>query len=226
MWRIVAAWRRAGVRTAVRTAVSRLDDWAVEMKHGLRTSGLIPIEELIGDWRGCHDYFPTAYRELRTVIGSLQVGGHDVFVDIGAGKGRALLIAAEYPFRTVIGVEISPDLCAEARRLVERRQAKLACRDIRIIEADAAGWPVPADATVIYLYNPFKRERLRRLFAGIEASLAHSPRALTIVFNNPTHFEPIEADYPWLSRLAVVEREYRWIVYRAGRPGRFEPMPA
>src|SRR5689334_23652607 len=32
------------------------------------------------------------------------------FVDIGSGKGRVLLMAAEYPFPHIIGVELLPEL--------------------------------------------------------------------------------------------------------------------
>ncbi len=38
------------------------------------------------------------------------------FVDIGCGKGRALLLATRHPFRSFLGVELSPDLAAVAQR--------------------------------------------------------------------------------------------------------------
>jgi len=226
MWRIVAAWRRGGARTAARTAVGRLNDWLTDRWTGVSTSGLVPIETLIDDWNGCHDYFPSCYAELRSVLASFSWDSQDVFVDIGAGKGRALLVAGEYPFRSVIGVEISPTLCQTARSNLARNSSKLACRDVQVIEADASEWPIPDTATIFYLYNPMKGERLTRLFAAIAASLASAPRTLWIVYNNPFHFEPLEPHYSWLKREAVHNFEYRWIVYRAGSPAISEEMSA
>lgn len=218
MRRIVAAWRRGGPARAIRTAWGRWNDHRVERRSGADTAGLIPIETLIEDWRGCHDYFPTCYAELETVLGGLAPGSDDVFVDIGAGKGRALAIAARFPFARIVGVEISPSLCASARDLVARSGAGFACRNIEIVEADAGAFAIPDDSTFLYLYNPFHGARLESLFEAIAESLAARPRRLTILYNNPSHFEPMEPLYPWLSRVRVIELEYRWIVYSAGSP--------
>jgi SAM-dependent methyltransferase len=220
MRRIVAAWRRGGVGRAARTVWGRWNDRRIERRSGADTAGLIPIETLVEDWRGCHDYFPTPYAELETVLRSLGPGPDDVFVDIGSGKGRALAIAARFPFARIVGVEISPELCESARALVARAGGGFQCRDIEIVEADAGGFEIPADATILYLYNPFHGPRLESLFDAIAASLEAHPRRLTILYNNPAHFEPIESRFPWLSRLRVLELEYRWIVYSAGSPNR------
>jgi predicted RNA methylase len=45
--------------------------------------------------------------------------GETTFVDIGSGKGRALIIAAEYAFKRIIGVEYSPSLATICRRNLE-----------------------------------------------------------------------------------------------------------
>jgi SAM-dependent methyltransferase len=220
MRRIVAAWRRGGIGRAARTVWSRWNDRRIERRSGADTAGLIPIETLVEDWRGCHDYFPTPYAELKTMLASLRPGPDDVFVDIGAGKGRALAIAAGFPFARIVGVEISPSLCASARELVARASGGFVCRNIEIVEADAGAFAIPADATFLYLYNPFHGARLEALFDAIGASLADHPRRLTIIYNNPAHFEPIESRFPWLSRARVMELEYRWIVYAAGSPNK------
>lgn len=219
MRRIFTAWWRNGSRGAWHALRSRLTDWRIERSSGLRTGGLIAIETLVNDWHGCHDYFPTGYAELRAVLATLDCRPDDMFIDIGAGKGRALLVAAERPFGAVVGVEISSALCVDARANVARYGGGLACRDIRVVEVDAAEWPIPHEATLIYLYNPFHGARLERLFDAIGASLDAAPRALRIVFHNPRHFEPIEGNYPWLRREAVYALEYRWIVYSVGSPG-------
>jgi SAM-dependent methyltransferase len=222
MRRIVAAWRRGGWRRATQTLLSRWADLRAERRAGTDTSGLIPIETLMADWDGCHDYFPTAYRELDAVLRWLRPGPGDVFLDLGAGKGRALMIAAAFPFRRLVGVEISPALCAEAERNLAALSARQPCPPVEMVAADAAGFAIPDDATLLYLYNPFHGSRLETVFRAIAASLEAAPREIAIVYNNPVHFEKIEHLFPWLRRARVLEMEYRWIVYRAGAavPGR------
>ena len=76
------------------------------------------------------------------------------FVDIGCGKGRALLLAEEYPFRKIIGVEFS------------RRLAKIAAANAAKSARSASQWftPTPAnfnfppEPLVVFLYNPFSGE--------------------------------------------------------------------
>ncbi len=43
-----------------------------------------------------------------------------VFVDFGFGKGTALLLATEFPFKRIIGVEFSPELHRIAEENIKR----------------------------------------------------------------------------------------------------------
>ncbi len=50
------------------------------------------------------------------------------FVDLGSGKGRTLLMASEYPFQRIIGVEILAELneiCPAEHREVSKRAAEM-----------------------------------------------------------------------------------------------------
>ena len=92
--------------------------------HGTETGALIPGEDLATGHR--HDRFITAYhgtapslfRKLMSRWQTLAIHPVErtVFVDIGAGKGRAMLLAAELPFRRIVGVELHPQLAAFARQ--------------------------------------------------------------------------------------------------------------
>ena len=51
------------------------------------------------------------WRQLRRALPPSSVCESDVFIDLGSGIGRAVLeVAAIYPFRRVIGVELVKDL--------------------------------------------------------------------------------------------------------------------
>ncbi len=102
---------------------------------------------------------PSVFREaLRRWTESLQaVSGRieaNSFVDVGAGKGRAILLSAEQSFRMVIGVELNPDLAGIARRNVGRSFERSKAR-IRVVQEDAANFRWPRGPLLVYLYNPF-----------------------------------------------------------------------
>ena len=122
----------------------------------------------------------------------------DVFVDYGSGIGAAVVMAATFPFRRVIGVEISPEFSAIAQSLVERNRGKLCCKNIELVVADAESYTLPTEVTVVYFYNPFRGSVLARVFENIKASLAYAPRKLTIVFKNPIHLGSVPELENWL----------------------------
>ncbi len=109
-----------------------------------------------------------------------------MFIDYGAGLGRVVVLAAMYPFRKVIGVEVVPKLVAEARRNVEQARPFLVCRDVELVECDAARFRLPAEVTVLYFYNPFGGAILKAVMDDIERSQNEHPRAMTAIVKNVT----------------------------------------
>ena len=85
--------------------------------------------------------------------------------------GRALCLAALYPFRSVIGVELSPELCKIAQQNVDRIKAKLRCQDVQIVNGNAIKYKVPSDVSIIYFFNPFVGEVMRKVLDNIALSL-------------------------------------------------------
>ena len=133
--------------------------------------------------RGGHQHEPSPPVRFREVIGSLDVRFEEtVFVDYGSGAGRAVALASELPFKAVVGVELAPALHALAQANAAVIRATGRCRaPIRLVCADATAYAPPPDPLVIYLYNPFAPRAMRRVVAGIEASLGRRPRPVTIV---------------------------------------------
>ncbi|MBA3264057.1 MAG: methyltransferase domain-containing protein [Thermoleophilaceae bacterium] len=102
------------------------------------------------------DYHPSGWLSLRALLRPSEVGPDDVFADIGAGKGRVVYQAARrYGLKRVIGVELSPELAAEARANIERHRRRLRCHDVEIVTSDALAWEVPDDLTIAYMFRPF-----------------------------------------------------------------------
>ncbi len=100
------------------------------------------------------------------------------FVDVGAGMGRAMLLASAYPFRAVVGVELHPTLARIGRRnLASWRAAGRALAPMRMHCRDAADFPLPPGPCVAFLFNPFGAPVLRRLLRAWSRDPCRTRRA-------------------------------------------------
>jgi hypothetical protein len=110
------------------------------------------------------------------------------FIDLGSGKGRALMLAAQHPFRRIIGVEFAEEL----HRVAEENFRKLGAArrpDHRIepVHDDAGEYPLPDGPLVIFLYNSFGEELMRKVAGKVLESYRISPRKISIYYMNPMH---------------------------------------
>jgi SAM-dependent methyltransferase len=112
---------------------------------------------------------------------------HDLtFIDLGSGKGRTLLMASDYPFRRIVGVELLPTLNQAAQENLNKYHSESQkCFAIESICADATEFPFPAEPTLLFLFNPFPESGLRRVIANLEQSLRERPRKIYLLYHNP-----------------------------------------
>jgi hypothetical protein len=190
-----ATLRFCGARVRSRWRSGRED-----RRRGVSTSREVKDRELgIRDLRN-HWYVATDYETFARAMEQVEVrAGEDVFVDFGSGMGRIVMLAAGLPFRRVIGVEFAPQLHVIAQQNV----AAAGCRNVELVQADATEWRIPADASVLFFFNPFEGEILRRVFANIRRSVEEHPRHLRIVYVRPEKFFEHEVPWrDWLTRTA------------------------
>ena len=84
-----------------------------------------------------------------------------IFIDIGSGLGRAILLATEYNFTRFIGVEFSDELNQLAKRNIDNfRKKSSEKRDIELLTEDAVDFVFPLEPLTIYMFNPFGPEVL------------------------------------------------------------------
>ncbi len=108
------------------------------------------------------------------------------FVDLGSGKGRTLLMASDYPFRRILGVELLPSLHAIAQQnLREYKSASQQCFALETICANATTFVFPPAPLVLYLFNPLPESGMRQVAANLERSLREHPRAAYLLYHNP-----------------------------------------
>lgn len=161
----------AGVRATVRDAFRHLTDRRIvddfDRRNGTDTSG----EESLWKFkinspsaRFGRKYQPSGEDELAEAVRFLGVNPSEMtFIDLGCGKGRTLLVAAGLGFRRVVGVEFAQELAATATKNLE----KMKIANGAIIQGDAGEFRFPDNDLVLYLYNPFAEEVMRRVVLNL-----------------------------------------------------------
>lgn len=130
-------------------------------------------------------YQPSGWRFLSRVLHKRDIGRDEVFVDFGSGKGRVLYRAARYPFKRVVGVEISAALSSIARSNLEQNRRRLRCPEVEIVTTDVADFEIPDDMTVGYFYHPFAGDTFRRVIDRIVESIDRAPRRVRLIYACP-----------------------------------------
>ncbi len=166
-----------------------------DMQHQVDTSGLVPASHLITGHP--HDEHVTAYYGVAPSILRSLIDrwlnetkpaapiDRTTFIDIGAGKGRAMLIASQAPFREVLGVELNPALAVLAQKNIDhwtRHEPHLS--SIRLLQEDATAFTFPPGACLIFMFHPFEAPVLRRFLRSIETQFARRPNKLDILYVN------------------------------------------
>src|SRR4051812_12995957 len=159
-----------------------VDEIFFERPAGVETAMVVRLNDVGLGGPDRVDYEPSPWLVLGRVLPRESVGENDVFIDVGCGKGRVVLQAAMYPFRRVVGVELSPELHATAERNVARSMARLTCRNIELVQADVLDYEFPDDVTIAYFFNPFEGEVFGAVVEKLVASLRRNPRSLRIIY--------------------------------------------
>jgi hypothetical protein len=186
--------RRLGLRQTMAVLRHRSSERYHERRLGVETAQMVEMKQLGITNPGHAEYAPTPFRDFSAIFDRLPIrAGHDVLIDYGSGKGRALILAASYPFRRIIGVEFSEALNAIAARHLEAARRHFQCTDVQAVSADATSYIVPDDVTIAYFNNPFDRPLFEKVLARLRASLAAHPRPFRIVLNYPPDSQLLDA---------------------------------
>lgn len=188
--------RRTVLDLCVQVLSRRRDTFDEEHHVSTRLTGAVePLAQGIGARNSVdngHGYEPTEVPVMRHI---LRVVAERIdpegccFVDLGCGRGRALLMAAGLPFQRVIGVELSPEHCEIARDNVARYRSKSARDALRAaIEVhceDATLFSYPKTNLIVYLFNPFRGSVLQRVLDRLVEQRRESGRELYVILSNP-----------------------------------------
>jgi SAM-dependent methyltransferase len=212
LWRVNHAYRRYGVRGFARKLLDKATSIRQRRRssrtrqifdkiYGVETAGIVRLGSLDIE-SGNRDlgvrYQPSDPKDfcslMEQALSLLHVPG-SAFVDLGSGKGRAVMLAAQWPFKRVIGVEFSKELNVIALRNLRAYKGQRRCDTIEIITIDAAEYAWPDLPTVAFLYSPFEEPVMRDVLANIDASLRSSPRPFLVVLTGSLPLGPIITEY-------------------------------
>ncbi|MDE1176205.1 MAG: class I SAM-dependent methyltransferase [Edaphobacter sp.] len=179
-----------------------------DQMHGTDTSGLVPASDLVtGHENDEHvtAYYGVAPSILRTLVDHWRRTDPPAhitdytFLDVGAGKGRAVMLASELPFRQVIGVELNPAMAkiAEANVALWKRTHKAdptagTIAPTRIVLEDALSFELPTTPTVVFLFHPFEAPVMKLFLRRIEAAFAAHPGTVDLLYVNAEHGSMLE----------------------------------
>jgi hypothetical protein len=175
----------------------RWNDW----RYGVHTDADLKPGDFGVDDKDCHCYSATNYKRFRELMAYVNIRpDQDVFIDYGSGLGRVVMLAATYPFRKVIGVELSAQLHATAQKNLTLARPRLRCQAIELLNVDARQYVVPPEVTVVYFWSPFGTEILRSVLENIRQSVLAQPREVTILYTfapGLSCLETLKTQLPW-----------------------------
>jgi Histone methylation protein DOT1 len=189
-----------------------------DAEHGTDTSGMIGAEELADsrNRKSIHNtgFYATAPSLFQQAFARVNIDFERfTFIDLGAGKGRILLLASNFPFQQVLGVEFVPELQAIAERNISLYQpAARHCADVQCILSDVRDFVFPPVPLVIFMWHPFVGPVFEQVMANLEDSLRKDPREVYLVYLKP-QFEHLVARVSalrklWECNLTMTEQDF------------------
>jgi hypothetical protein len=132
--------------------------------------------------QGAHDTVNSEYAALEKIFAG-RILPSDVLIDVGCGRGRVINWWLSRGWRNrIVGLELDPEIAAATAERLSRYP------NVSILAGDAIS-NLPADATVLYLYNPFTAAVMQRFKEAVQG------RNVTILYYCP-EFLPIFRDDP------------------------------
>lgn len=195
----------------------RLRWW--DYKHNVDTCNrILAVKDISGPSAAHALYYEACDSRLQTrLLRNLGIDFKDfIFIDIGTGKGKPLLVSAEFPFKRIIGLELSPALSEAARENCRNfRSSRQLCNNVEVICGDALEFEFPKEPTVLFMYNPFDALIMEPVIGSLVRSIKESPRKVVIIYLNPRQAHVIDRFEEFVPVLhGRDEADYRGLHYK------------
>jgi len=168
-----------------------------DYQFGVDTLGMVAPDQITQDRRLAAQilyYLGSQPSIVRRALATLGAVDDYTLLDFGCGKGRAAIVASQFPFRQVIGIELSPTLAAKARANVAIVANRFPERPgITILNTNVLEFELPPGKLAIFAYHPFGAEILAEVVKRLEAALAADTPHIFFVYDNPKHADVLDA---------------------------------
>ena len=196
--RIIRSVRNRNLFHTVVNAITYLEDLHFDSKYQIDTVGRYGIysSDITGNnEKFAVSYSPTRVRAIRSCLSNLPISEQDVFIDLGAGKGRTLFVAAEYGLKKIVGVEFSHYLCDICEHNTNQFLKKYSSSsEISTFHLDVVEYKWQDNETVIYMFNPFSAPIVEKVITNLKISLNRNPRKIFLIYQNPEAIAVINSD--------------------------------
>lgn len=187
-----------------------------DRKFSTDTTGLIHGYERNGETTIV--YWPTRAPEFKRIMAELD--GIDfaerVFIDIGCGKGRVVLLAAGYPFRRVVGLENLPWLADVANRNLKSYTGPVVADSVEVVLGDAEDYEIPPDDLVVYLFDPFAEDGITQCAKRLAEAGGRTGQRITVLYYSASYARAFR-DVGFRLTAEGHARDLPWQIYELSR---------
>lgn len=200
--------------------------------HGVNTEGeyagwtyLSDLDIASPHWIEGVDYTPIEPERFRRVLAGMNIAWDEyTFVDFGSGKGRALLLASEFPFKRIVGLEFSPELHRIAETNIGLyRTTTQKCRNIQSLNLDFVEFALPNEPLVLFFFDPCRGSALETLMRRIDQSLLSNPYPVYAAYVAPNADVERLFEACGFQREHLRDREWNFVIHERGRKSAVNP---
>ena len=166
--------------------------WRFDCRYGTDTSGIVetPSEIVSNNALYGTSYVPMSPYLFRRIIRNLphRRFADFTFIDFGSGKGRVVLMALEYGFKKIVGIEYSLPLHdAAVKNLKVFRAGRAETSSVELFCLDASHFvEFRRGNKLVCLYNPF----CEHITEVVLNNLRHSAQLIITISDYLRHLHP------------------------------------
>ncbi len=129
-------------------------------------------------------FIPVSYRIMEQILDITQPLALRHIVDVGAGEGRALAVAAYHGFTQLTGIEVHSELAPRARLQLADILRRFPGTHATMLPSRFQDISIAANTDLLFLFNPFGEQSINELITQINQQVP-SAQALYIAYVNP-----------------------------------------
>jgi hypothetical protein len=193
--KIIDVWQKRGLLALLRAIIINIKirslpyfDYWFDLRHGVNTCAMMfhgADSDIVHDANGeIFHYEAAPVNAVRSILKELPIDHSKyTFIDYGSGKARVLLLASEYPFKKIIGVELSKFLTGIAdENLKICKNFNQKCTNIELCCANATQFRLPNGPLVIFFFTPFMGSIMEQVASNIQQTLNITSQPTHIVY--------------------------------------------